>query len=93
MARLRSHSNDAAAPRNVPRVRGKSPYENANAWSQRRQDFRDETVRYLESNAAAATVVLSRADVGHLDARFPAAAVAGYCHNEPMEQLVDRTTG
>jgi aryl-alcohol dehydrogenase-like predicted oxidoreductase len=47
---------------------------------------------YLESNAAAADIVLSPADVAELDALFPPDAAVGERYNEQMARWVDRTT-
>ena len=47
---------------------------------------------YLESNAAAVEIVLSRVDVAQLDALFPPDAAVGERYNEQMAQWVDHTT-
>jgi aryl-alcohol dehydrogenase-like predicted oxidoreductase len=48
-------------------------------------------VRYVEENAAAASVALTPADVAELDAAFPPDGAAGDRYNETMERLVDRS--
>lgn len=47
---------------------------------------------YLDSNAAAVDLVLSRVDVAQLDALFPPDAPVGERYNEQMAQWVDRAT-
>ena len=47
---------------------------------------------YLESNAAAVDVTLTRDDVTHLDGLFPPDAAVGARYNDQMAQWVDNTT-
>jgi len=48
---------------------------------------------YLESNAAAADIVLSAADVAELDAAFPLGAAAGARYPASLAQMVDSKKG
>jgi len=48
---------------------------------------------YLESNAAAADIVLSAADVAELDAAFPIGAAAGARYPASLAQMVDTKKG
>jgi aryl-alcohol dehydrogenase-like predicted oxidoreductase len=47
---------------------------------------------YLESNAAAAEIALTSADVAQLEMLFPPDAAVGERYNEQMAQWVDRTS-
>jgi aryl-alcohol dehydrogenase-like predicted oxidoreductase len=47
---------------------------------------------YLESNAAAAEIVLTAADMTELDALFAPDAASGDRYSEQMAQWIDRTT-